>query len=480
MPDRQNVLWIMTDQHNFRALGCAPGQTAVDTPNIDHLAEQSVVFDRAYCPSPVCGPSRASMLTGLYPSATGFVGNQHSLPDDVPVLPELLSDAGYHTALAGKLHLRPTAAPHGFDHCRRHDAMYDVYNPEEPWNSEYVRWLAGERFDGDIQAVIDRANEDERAFLERGNLYRFLLGSTWRSAEEHSNTWVADETVEYLCEHREEPFFCLSSFFGPHQPMCAPGEYADMYDPADIELPPEFDIPREGRPGVTAKVDHDDLFSYYESQDWSRAQYREVLAAYYGQVAMIDDCVGRILDALESEGMAEETLVVFTSDHGDHAGQFGWFGKSTMYEGAVRVPLIVRDPGSDAVAGSRSQRNVNLIDLFATILDRCDASGPGRTHSRSLAPLLDEPDSDEWDNATYSELSHSRMLVRDDLKVIRCEDRDGRSGHELIDLTQRPYDGENYWDDPSYQPDQERLVRELLESDRAASSIPRERDVPFS
>lgn len=460
---RPNVLYIMTDQHNYRALSCA-GHETVETPNIDRLAESGLYFENAYCPSPVCGPSRAALFSGLFPRANGVTDNWVEFDDGVPVLPQLLQENGYHTALVGKLHFEPVAKPHGFDYIKKHDSMHDLYESEEPWNSAYVKWLADKKYDGDVQKVIDRASEEESSFVENQNLRRFLMGDNWRSAEEHSNTWVANEACEYLHQHRDEPFFLFASFFGPHQPMAAPGKWSDMYDPDEITLPEEFYLDIDDKPAAQAKSQHRDFFRYYDRYDWSEDQYREILAAYYGQVSMIDEKVGEMLDELDRQGLADDTIVVFTSDHGDHAGQFGWFHKTTMYEGSAHVPLVVRDPGYDDASGERTGSVVNNMDLFDTILERCGVEYDGPSHARSLVPLFENPKRTDWENETYSEL-HSRggwsMLIQDDYKLLRAKSPEGDWVHELYDLTTSPRDAGNLWDDPEYRDVQQHMVQEL-------------------
>jgi arylsulfatase A-like enzyme len=450
-----SVVWVCTDQHNFRALSCA-GHPDVETPNVDRLAERGVQFTDAYCPSPVCGPSRAALFSGLYPRANGVTGNWESFEGDPALLPELLRDAGYDTALAGKLHFEPKAKPHGFTHRRHHDAMYDCYHAEEPWNSAYVEWLADRRFGGGergMERTIERANRDERALQERDDLREFLLGTNWRTEAEHSNTWVTDRSVEYLREHREEPFFLFTSYFGPHQPMLAPGRWAEMYDPADIELPAWTELSPVGRPVAETVLEDSSVFGRYE--DWTEDDYREVLAAYYGQVSMIDHGVGRILDALEAAGVRDDTIVVFTADHGDHNAQFGWFHKGTMYEGAARVPLVVDDPSG--AGGVDCERVVNTLGLFRTILDRAGVDGPA-THSQSLAPLLDDPGA-AWTDETYSELGDQAMLVDGDRKLVRATPADGPDAVEFYDRTERPHDAT----DRSEDPDVEGVVAEMEE-----------------
>jgi arylsulfatase A-like enzyme len=460
--DDPNVLWILTDQHNARALGYA-GHPDVETPNIDRLADEGVAFERTYSPSPVCGPARASLFTGEYPREHGFLTNNGGFDDrrGAGLLPERLSAAGYHTALAGKLHLTPKAAPHGFDYRRLHDAPYDTYHAEEPWTSDYVRWLADRR-DWDRERVIATASDDEVAFIERGDLYGFLLGSDWRDDAEHSNTWVTDRAVAYLRDERPEgdPFFLFASYFGPHQPMRAPGEWADLYDPAEITLPTTFDLDRD-RPVVRATEAGSAPLCHLRDHPWPEARYREVLAAYFGQISMIDRGVGRLLDELERQGIREDTVVVFAADHGDHMGQFGWFFKGTMYEGAARVPLVLSDPAYPGTAGERSDRVVNALDLYATLAARCGLAPTPEKPSRDLAPLLAAPDRTDWADETFSELRDQWLLVGEGHKLVRARTPGGDVVHELYDLSTEPPDETDVWGDPGHRDAQERLVRRL-------------------
>jgi len=388
-----NVLWIMTDEQQFQPLSCA-GHPVVETPNLDRLAERGVRFDRAYCPAPVCGPSRGALFSGRYPSNNGMTSNNTRLDRDVDVLPELLADAGYHTSLVGKLHYTPKAAPHGFEHRRLHDAMYDLYDSEEPWSSAYVAWLAEKRFDGDVTEVIERANADEAA--EDSN--RFFPGSDWRGEGKHSHDWIADEAVAYLREHREDPVFPFASFFAPHHQHVAPGRWGDLYAPDEVPLPAEYDVSVADRP-VGSIVGKDERFAGLDE-----GGDREILAAYYGLIAHADHCVGRIVDELEAQGRREETLLVFTSDHGDHAGQFGWFTKGTMYANSsvssgrsitgtaftkgtmyansVRVPLIVDDP-IEGAGGATTAHVVNNWDCLRRCSTGVASTAPRRVPGAS-------------------------------------------------------------------------------------------------
>jgi len=453
-----NILLIMTDQHLARALGCM-GHDVVKTPNIDRLAARGMLFERAYCASPVCGPSRAAVFSGLYPSATGATANPgvfHHGTESYE-LPRLLRDGGYYTALVGKLHLGPIEDDHGFVEKHLHDAGYSTYHENEPPNSEYVQWLADQKFNGDINEVIKHFNADEEAYGPDN--YRFIMGSNWRTEEEHSNTWITEQTVDFLkrAANRDDsafriphsalaaPFFLFTSYFGPHQPMLAPEPWGSMYDPNEIELPPEFYTATEDKPIAREKLAASPLMQ----DQLSEQQYREALAAYYGQISMIDHGIGQILDALETQGLADNTIVVLTADHGDHAGQFGLFFKSTMYENAARVPLIVADPTQTDTAGKPCRQVVNNMDLYATLLESAGLPSPA-THSRSLTGLLNDPDDGDWSNATVSELGPWSMLAEDHFKLVRFQPEGGPALYELYDLDEDVPDGTNLCDVNAY------------------------------
>lgn len=469
--DRPNVLWICTDQHQYSSLSCAD-HPVIETPNIDRIARYGVQFTDAYCPSPVCGPSRAALFSGRYPRNNGVDGNWEPFNDGVTLLPELLSEAGYQTSLIGKLHLTPTHSDHGFDLSQRHDTMNACYNPECPEFSAYVKWLAERSYDGDISEVVRRANADERSYEQHRDMLRFLLGSDWRSEDEHSTTWIGKRTREYLRAEREEPFFCFTSYFGPHQPMKAPGRWGERYDPEEIPLPPEREVSIDDKPVAQGNVESGGVLTHFERYGWDDRQYREVLAAYYGQIEMIDASIGRILDELEEQGLRENTIVVFTADHGDHATQFGWFFKGTMYEGSARVPLLIEDP--TGVSGEECSTVVNTLDLFETVLSRCGVDHEIPSPSRDLTPLCRDPASANGDSLTFVDHNSSVMVVDGDDKLIRGTDPFGDPAYELYDRTSRPDDAENRWDHPEYTTERATLLEQLKEIETALEKNPAE------
>ncbi|MEA2068069.1 MAG: sulfatase-like hydrolase/transferase [Verrucomicrobiota bacterium] len=451
---KPNILFIMTDQQQAETLGCL-NHPVVKTPNMDRIAERGVNFTRTYCASPVCGPSRASMFCGLYPAASGVTQNHMRHREDTLLLPEALRRAGYYTFMAGKLHLAPIDDAHGFDEKRLHDAGYNIYREDEPIHSEYVQWLANRISGGDINEVVRRFNADEDC-LET-DPFRFIMGSDWRPEALHSNMWVTERTLDFLRKRKEMPFFAFTSYFGPHQPMMPPEPWASMYSPDDIELPPEFFTATNDKPLATDKKSTSPI----HRKGLTERQYREALAAYYGQVSMIDHGIGRILDELEAQGLADDTIIIFTSDHGDHAGQFGLFFKSTMYENAVRVPLLVSNPWKPGSKGWKCGKLVNNLDLYATLLECAGVEAPP-TASRSLVPLLENPRNPEWNNFTYSELYPWTMVAQDGWKLIRFRRDDGEQIHELYRLDTDIADVSNLWNLPEAGNVQVRLV-ELLD-----------------
>ena len=459
MNKRPNILFIMTDQQQAGTLSCL-GHSNVQTPNMDRIAERGMNFTQACCPSPVCGPARASVFCGLYPSASGVTQNYMPHREGTLLLPEALRQGGYETAMAGKLHLAPIKDAHGFEEKHLHDAGYNIYREDEPLNSEYVQWLADQSYGGDIQQVMARFNADESCL--ESDPFRFTMGSNWRTEEEHSNTWVTERTLDFLRRNHDRPFFMFTSYFGPHQPMLAPEPWASVVSPDDVAVPPEFYTSTEGKPLAARKKASSPIIK----NGLTERQMREVLAAYYGQVMMIDHGIGRILDELEEQGMAENTIVVLTADHGDHAGQFGLFFKSTMYENAVRVPMLVSDP---AVPGGTCAKQVNNLDLYATLLERAGVGVP-QTASRSLVPLLENPQNSVWDNYTYSELYPWTMVAKDDWKLIRFRNEDGTQVHELYQQKD-VFDSFNAWNVPDASAVQAELVELLNRCEQRAKNL---------
>ena len=435
MDKRCNILWIMTDQHKSTALSSAGGPEHM-TDNLDAFAKDSVMFENAYTPCPVCGPARASLKTGLYPPATGIVKNWVDFKDGITFLPEVLREAGYQTGLAGKLHFYPPEKPeYGFEISHLSDAPYSVYS-DDPDHSEYVKWLRKNYHEKGVDPV-DLFNADELSYDD--DLKRFILGSGFRTKEEHETAWTEKCTLDFLRNRDESrPFFFYCSYFGPHQPYEAPSPYDEWISPDEIELPRSFY--KDYKKGCPVFERNTRKIYEHIRKSMSEADAKDVIAKYYGQVKMIDESIGRILDYMKESGLYDDTLIIFASDHGDHLGEHGLFFKGQMYDSCAKVPLMVKLPGQRM--GHRSQRVVNTIDLYSTILELTGTENRNEgTQSRSLLPLLGD-DGMAWPDKSFSIIGDDRahamtMMRKGKLKLIRHPDGDG-AVYEMYDLEEDP------------------------------------------
>lgn len=374
-----NILVIMTDQHARRVAGCY-GDPVVETPSIDRLAEQSLVFDDAYCPAPLCVPSRMAFLTGRYPHRNRVLDNGHMLSSSIPTWAHALGAAGYETALMGKMHFVGPDHRHGFElrplgeFLARYPGVPELGGP---------RWT---KFPGGTSG-------QQRVSVD-------TVGTGFTTYQWFDRA-VADAACGYLRQTARErsrggrPFAAFVGFNLPHCPFVAPKDLFEHYRetvpmPTPEASPPPTVRRFQERRGIANPPVPDE-------------QVRLARAAYYALVTHVDRLIGEVLDTLEQTGQAEETLVVYCSDHGEMAGRHGCWWKSLYYEDAAGVPLIVRYPGMRR-AGERTRAVVNLLDLAPTFCDVTDAE-MSRLDGSSLLPLLDDPSEDGRFTTTYSELS---------------------------------------------------------------------------
>jgi arylsulfatase A-like enzyme len=442
---RPNVLFLLTDQE--RADLVEPDGLPVETPNIDRLRESGTWFDRAYTPTSICTSARASLLTGLYPHAHGMINNSHEadavrteLPEGLPTFGELLADAGYENGYVGKWHVGQTRGPeaYGFEYFGGSDAHHDNLD------KRYRRYRESLDVDTDSETVTDAVYADD------GDEEVLVSGTTSLPPEATRTYFLAELTVDAI-ERRaadgDAPFFHRTDFIGPHHPYVIPEPYASMYDPADVEPWPSYAETFDGKPEV-----HDRYRHYRGVDDFDWETWAELVAHYFGFVTFIDDQFGRILDALERTGQADETVVVHAADHGDFTGSHRQFNKGPMmYEQTYRIPLVVRDPRTDTV--EESDAFVRLHDLMPTFLDWADAEAPAETHARSLRPLLSGDDPDGWPDSVYAQyhgdefgLYSQRMVRTDRYKFVY----NGPDRNELYDLREDPHELRNLVEHPHY------------------------------
>ncbi|TWD84698.1 arylsulfatase A-like enzyme [Kribbella amoyensis] len=461
--ERPNVLLICTDQQRFDTIR-AYGNDQVLTPNLDRLARDGVLFENCYVQNPVCAPSRATLMTSRYPHAHGLWANGVHLPDDERFFTKALADAGYDCGLVGKLHL--SACKDGRLE-PRHDDGFRVFRwAHDPYRgsseNQYHRWLQ-----------VAHPDLYAKALEEGGGGFDNL------PTEAHYSRWIGNETIDYLRSSRDtsKPFCFIANFFDPHHGFGAPKEYLDRYDPDKLSRPVTRDGELDTKPPILTEASKESYGGHARGYTtYSEDELQETKAAYYAMVSLVDDEVGRILDALEDEGLADNTIVVFTSDHGEMLGDHQLMLKGPMmYDCAVRVPLIVRWPGQ-LPAGERRSELVQWIDLGPTLLEATGELPLPRGQGMSMLPLArgdeDAPTRGwalcEYRNSghPYDPAVHTTMLRTGQWKLIAyhgapATDRD-RTG-ELYDLESDPDELTNLWDHPDHLGDRLRLQEHLLD-----------------
>ena len=461
---RPNVLWICTDQQRYDTIG-ALGYAGVSTPNFDRLAAQGVAFRRAYCQAPICTPSRASFLTGTYPSVTHNNRNGNdTFVERYPLITRTLADAGYDCGLIGKLHL---SSAYGRVERRTDDGYrYWQYShaPRDDWKKghDYADWV---RSKGSILGELTKSPDGVPAEL-------------------HQSTWCAEKTIEFLSEKRDTPWLASVNIYDPHPPFNPPKEYRGLFDPekmpdplfreSDIRAqerlaavdfqgkardPRELDIPSPVIP-ETPRSKNETETETREFGEGSIAERRDawtLKAAYYAMIKLIDDQVGRMLDALEETGQRENTLVILTSDHGDMLGDHGLVRKGCrFYEGLVRVPLIFSWPGRYA-QGLAADGLVELVDIAPTLLEDIGLERPGWMQGSSLSAVArGEADSRTIRSSVRCEYYDALDEADGTLATMYRDERyklvvyHGHDLGELYDLQEDPGEFSDLWDDPSH------------------------------
>jgi arylsulfatase A-like enzyme len=468
---KTNILFITSDQQRGDCYGFEGRR--VKTPHLDAMARAGTRFSACITPNLVCQPSRASMLTGLLPLTHGVSDNgielERALGEDG--FAGAFGRAGYRTAHFATSH---TFASTGSPECRNTDQPQDWVGPymgfehvelvveghnhwppmKPPRGQHYERWFHhGGRGDA-LQALYETQLEP-----------RTTAAQTFHSglpAAFHNSTWIGDRTIEYLNAHRDEPFCVWASFPDPHHPFDAPEPWSRLHHPDDVDLPAHRTLDLERRPwwhrqsleGKPQIVEHLRKIraEYSRIPTQSDVELRALIANYYGMISLIDHNVGRILLQLETLGLDRDTLVVYSTDHGDWLGDHGLILKGPMaYEGLLRVGLLLRGPG--VPAGKVVGDPVSTLDLPATFADYAGVAFGKPVHSRSVRPLVERTDASrdfalsEWD------LRASRSGVDVDLRTVRTKRAkltiDLRSGAgELYDLANDPHEMDNRFDDP--------------------------------
>lgn len=399
--NQPNILFIMCDQLAPQALPFY-GHPLVQTPHLQRLAEQSVIFDAAYCNSPLCAPSRFALMSGQLPSRTGVYDNAAHMPADCPTMAHYLRGLDYQTSLVGKMHFVGPDQLHGFEE----RLTTDIYPADFGWTPEWQH------------------------FAERPSWYHNMLSVVQAGTCQASNQLDYDEEVAFHAVRKlydlarredERPFFLLTSFTHPHDPFAIPAEYWNRYDHAAIDMPGAPPIPLAQMDPHSQRLHHVCAMHEHELTD---AHVRNARHAYYGMISYIDDKVGQLLGVLHETGLDENTIIIFTSDHGEMLGERGLWYKMSFFEWSARVPLLICAPAR--FAPRRVSTPISLVDLLPTLVDL----GGGDAHYLSApvdgqslaAPLItDEFDTERTVAAEYlaeGAIAPCLMLRRADYKYI--------------------------------------------------------------
>lgn len=421
---KPNVLLIMADDMN-NALGLY-GHPMVKTPNLDRLASEGVRFDLAYCQYPLCNPSRASIMNGLRPDRTGVLNNQVHFREHIPdavTLPQLFRNHGYYSMRIGKIFHYGVPKEIGTD---------GVMDDAPSWDGKFnpTGW--------------DKEHESEIFTLVPGQFGGTL---SWLASdgtdEEQTDGIGAGEAVEFLEENRDRPFFLALGFYRPHTPYVAPRTYFDEYPLENIH--PPF-VPEDDDDDIPAAA----LRRKPEEIAMSDEQRRQAIQAYYACNTFVDTQVGRVLDTLDRLNLRDNTIVVFTSDHGYQLGEHHHWQKMTLFEPAARVPLIVSAPGMNA-KGQSVSNPVELIDLYPTLAELCGLTPPETLDGISLAPLLNDPSLPTKPGAVTQVIHGTVHGYSIRTKRYRYTEWDqGNKGVELYDHQTDPDEFHNRADDPEF------------------------------
>lgn len=460
---RPNFLWICTDQQRADTLGCYRNPF-VSTPNLDRLADEGIVFDRCYAQSPICSPSRSSFLTGRYPRTTRCRQNGQDIPPDEVLVTRLLADAGYTCGLAGKLHLANTTQTFRPTEPRINDGYAEFHwsHHPDPWwpTNEYVHWLRAQGI------------HYERKPYRDSRYVQVSMPTAY-----HQTTWCAQQAIQFIEANAgfEQPWLFSMNLFDPHPPFDPPLEclerYLDRlvniplpsYQPGELEAKPPFQ-----------QTDHHGAYNrpgYFAYPEMSDTDHQLIRAAYWAMVDLIDEQVGRVLEALEHTGQRDHTVVIFMSDHGEMLGDHGLYHKGPyFYEACVRVPLIIAWPERVA-AGKRRAALVELVDLAPTLLEAANLEPHAGMQGRSLLRLLTDenaPDDHREDvyceyynaNLPHNPPAYATMLRTGCYKLVVAH---GHDTGELYDLESDAHETHNLWNDSRIASVQMVLLQQLCD-----------------
>jgi len=486
MSENMNVLFIITDQQRADHLSCM-GHPILKTPNIDRIADEGVRFTKYFCNTPICMPNRANFFTGCYPSVHGTRSNGINLDPTIPTISEILRNRGYHTINIGKLHFNFYAPPYR----KRVKSLENIQHwmvgrikmpfPTPYYGFDEVKLTVGhgDVMGGHYMEWLKEQQQEKADYLVNNmlNIFEYYY-QTILPENLFPTTYITNQTIEFLERHSEgvygdKPFFLHCSFNDPHHPVCPPGKYKDLYKPEDIELPSNFYDAENllTHPFLGEKL-REPRFAHLLPQKVSEETAKDFTALTYGSIAMIDEGVGKILKTLEKTGAADNTIVIFTSDHGDYCGDHGLILKGPAhYRSVINIPLIFKVPRM--TRGSVSNSLVCTVDLPKTILNLLgikEQHHPESFQGYDITPVLKEPqnkirkqlliehDEEIADDTTF----RLRTLVTENHRLSLYDGYENTG--DLFDYKNDPDEMDNLWDKDKELRNRiiERLLREII------------------
>ncbi len=485
-----NVLLITSDQQHWHTLGI--NNPLIHTPNLDRLAAEGMVFNRAYCVNPVCSPSRATMITGQFPAWHHCWTIGVKLPEDVPTVGEYYQQHGYATALVGKAHFQPLASEPDQTSLECQPILRDL----DFWRKFRGPWYGFE----EVEVARNHADESHvgqhyAIWMEENGLKNWAdyfqpwprpagmkqRRGSWELPEEfHYSTWTADRTIAQMqrARQQEKPFFIWSSFHDPHPPYLVPEPWASMYDPREMQpgrrledeldrMPPHFGLTQQQKPDFSPWAETRHGNHGFHSHRCPDADLRQNIATYYGMISLMDKHIGRILDELDRTGQAENTLILFTTDHGHFLGQHGLIAKGPFhYEDMIRLPMLARCPGR-IPAGSTCDALQSQIDFCPTMLAACGLQVPGQMQGLSQWDVWRGRSDAARDHALVENRHqpsavHLRTLVTQRYKLTVYR---GHDYGELFDLTTDPEERRNLWNEPQMAEVKSQLLHRFVQAE---------------
>ena len=491
MSEKLNVLFIITDQQRYDHLGFS-GNPDIKTPNLDRLAAEGIRFSNAYVANPICMPNRSSIFTGKYPSIHGVRCNGINLDPKIPTFTQSLIQSGYHTCSIGKIHLNFYGTPFKRNFDSAEQMIPFIYTPKEnrkPIPKPYYGLEEVELTIGHGDAVsghyLDWIEERAPQYLDiikhrAPKLFDKVLDESEIPEEIHPTQYITERTITFLKrfsvgQYGSKPFFLHCSFPDPHAPVCPPKKYREMYDPEKIQLPSSFNnfdlLYEHAALGTYANV-----LTRAHMRKTNEDEARKFIAYTYGAISMIDHGVGQILAALNSFGLDKNTIVIFTSDHGDFMADHGMILKGLAhFQGVLKIPYIWKVPGVTK-SGTITNSLASSIDIPTTILNLLeikDKYRPKVMQGYDLTPILRNPeikvrdhciieeDQDYEDAKDLSNLPSMkvRTMITEGYRIT-VYNKEGAG--DLYDIKKDPDEIHNLWDDENFKHLKSKLLNKML------------------